>query len=82
MDFHTQLLGGNDNQDTGRIDISDQRIYGNGDYYCPSKVELGGTWVTFYAQGHGTYNNWCICDGGSSGGAWYASTGGTNGITR
>ena len=60
MDFHTQLLGGNDNQDTGRIDISDQRIYGNGDYYCPSKVELGG----------------------SSGGAWYASTGGTNWITR
>jgi hypothetical protein len=71
--FHTQLLGGNEKYDSPYFGLIN--VKGPGDFYFPSKVD--GDVYHISVNGGGTYNNWAICDGGSSGGAWYASTGGT-----
>jgi len=81
--FHTQLLGGTESYASMRYtNLSNVggACYGNGDYYFPSKTT--NYYFYIYVNGGGTYNNWCICDGGSSGGAWYASTGGTDWVYR
>ena len=67
--FHTQLLGGNESY--SHYDTISE-IYGPGDFYDPS-----GGYYPVKVLGGGTYNNWCICGGGSSGGGWNVSTGGT-----
>ena len=71
-DFHTKLLGTG-----GSYEQDDQNLgfqCGGGDYYYPGRYSQV---YTCTVASSGTYNCWCICSGGNSGGAWYASTGGT-----
>ena len=68
--FHTQLLGGDESYSTP--DFDNVNVDGPGDYYYPS-----GGYYPVKVIGGGTYNNWCICSGGNSGGPFYVSTGGT-----
>ena len=68
-EFHVQLLNGDESY-KGTDVISE--VYGPGDFYDP----VGG-YHPIRVVGGGTYNNWCICSGGSSGGAFNVSTGGT-----
>ncbi len=70
-DFHNNRLGGGD--DHLHPDILSVYSGGSGgDYYDPAsgQYDIG-------VAGGGTYNCWCICSGGSSGGAFNVSTGGT-----
>ena len=76
--FYTQLLNGNESYKSMRYTLNS--VYGPGDFYYPT---LGsGYYYYIFVNGGGTYNNWCICDGGNSGGGWSASTGGTNWVYR
>ena len=70
---HFDLLGGGDSN------ASPSQYFGYvgpGDFYDPENLY----WNNVVHQ-NGTYNCWAVCTGGSSGGAWYASTGGTKYVT-
>ncbi len=69
--FYAQLLGGSNYALNEQLNVDIQGGMGN-DYVVPQDYLIG-----YSAINHGTYNFWCICSGGNSGGAWYASTGGT-----
>lgn len=68
-EFHTQLLGGGEYY---KVNDPIYRVYGPGDFYDPN-----GGYHPVAVHGGGTYNNWCICSGGNSGGPFSVSTGGT-----
>ena len=70
---HFNLLGGGDDNPSRSQWLG---YTGPGDFYDPAS----GYWNNV-VHSNGTYNCWAICDGGNSGGAWYASTGGTYYVT-
>ena len=69
--FNVQLIGGNAYPSSIK-DEPNLWVGGGNDYFDPADSILG-----FHTTVSGTYNCWCICAVGNSGGAQDASTGGT-----